>query len=315
MKQVFFGHVLIAATIIMLLPCIVQAQDDEMSFSADEVEETPSESEEETDTTGLGSDAEGSSVLDEFTNDLTADISIEGEEGPKLPEEEAKDGHEVWAVQPIYALKEGKFDFQPSFGISMNDPYVQHMAITLAASYYLTEVLAVGLSFNWYRGLDVQTDLNFQLERSTHQAVPLNEYLLGGQLNFMYVPIYGKFAMFKQWIVHWDVWVIGGGGMIMTRPIPNIDPEYRTFDWGNRFCFNVGLGGRLFLRRYLAIYVEVRDYIFPEALEALTAPTSVADREDESQWTEKNRALTNNVMLHAGVSIFFPFAVEYELPK
>jgi outer membrane beta-barrel protein len=163
--------------------------------------------------------------------------------------------------------------------------------------------------------MNVVTDLNFQLGRATHQAVPLNEYFWGGQLNFTYVPMYGKFAMFKEWIVHWDVWVIGGGGMISTRPIPNIDPEYRNFDWDMKIAFNIGIGGRIFLNRFLAVYVEVRDYIFPEKLESLTAPTNPIDRADESNWLEDGYKLTNNVMLHAGATIFFPFTFEYELPK
>jgi len=178
-------------------------------------------------------------------------------------------------------------------------------------------VLGAGISFNWYGGLQKTTDLNFSVSRATHQTIPINEYQWGGQINFTYVPIYGKFAMFKEWILHWDVWVIGGGGFIFTRPIAVIDPDYREggFDYKIKFCFNIGIGGRLYLTRFLAIALELRDYIFPEELESRTTYTDPEDRAIKSNWVDDNFKLTNNVMLQIGVTLFLPFTFEYKLPK
>ncbi len=297
-----------------------------MTFSEKEVENEAAASDEQGEKSQEAGDDAAGEVAAEAQGETTdadilsalgesGDASVEGaaEVGPKAePEQRLK---RIWSVQQIYALKAGRVDLQPTFGVSMNDPYVQHMAVSLAASYYITEVLAAGVSFNFYHWLNAETNLNFILERATHQAVPINEYSWGGQLNFTYVPMYGKFAMFREWIYHWDVWIIGGGGFIFTRPIPNIDPDYRDFDWDMKFCFNVGIGGRLFLNRFLAISLELRDYIFPEKLEALTAPTTPEERANKDNWLEDGYKLTNNVMLHAGVTIFIPFLVEYELPK
>jgi outer membrane beta-barrel protein len=215
----------------------------------------------------------------------------------------------------VYALRARRFDFQPTFGVSLNDPYEQHQSINLALSYYITEVLGAGISFNWYRGLQKTTDLNFSVSRATHQTIPINEYEWGGQINFTYVPIYGKFSMFRDWILHWDVWVIGGGGFIFTRPIPVIDPEYRSFDFKIKFCFNIGMGGRLYLTRFLAISLELRDYIFPEELENRTTYSDPEARKIKKDWVDDNFKLTNNVMLQVGVTLFLPFTFEYKLPK
>jgi outer membrane beta-barrel protein len=328
MKEVIFGRVLTLA-IVVLLPCVVHAQGDTMSFSEDEVESKEAESEgegtmsfegeeaaSEGDTSG---ESKGGSDLFSGLDGLSAEADATvGEETKEAsaeagPEEEVK--HPIWAVQQIFALKAGRVDLQPTFGISMNDPYMQHQAISVAGSYYITEVLAAGVSFNFYRWMDAPTDLNFALSRATHQTVPINEYFWGGQLNFTYVPFYGKFAMFREWIFHWDVWVIGGGGFIFTRPRPVIDPDYREFDFGMKFCFNVGLGGRLFINRFLAVVLELRDYIYPEELESLYAPSNTEEREDKSLWLDEDYKLTNNVMLHVGVSIFIPFTFDYKLPK
>ena len=115
--------------------------------------------------------------------------------------------------------------------------------------------------------------------------------------------------------MHWDVWVLGGGGFIFTRPYAVIDPEYRSFDFGMKFSFNVGIGGRLYLTRFAALFVELRDYIFPEELESIETYSTAEDRERKSDWIDDNYKLTNNVMLHVGVSLFLPFTFDYKLPK
>ncbi|MCP4680087.1 MAG: outer membrane beta-barrel domain-containing protein [Deltaproteobacteria bacterium] len=330
MKRVIFDRVLMLA-VFVLVPCAVNAQDDGMmSFSEEEAEgegdKGASEEEgtmsfdgEEAESEGEPSDEEGggtseADVLSALGEGDSAEASVSL--GGDQPEgEQAGAEHPIWAVQRIYALRAGRVDLQPSFGVSMNDPYMQHQAISLGAAYFITEVLAAGVSFNFYRGLDSETNLNFEMSRATHQTVPINEYLAAGQLNFTYVPMYGKFAMFKEWILHWDVWVIGGGGFIFTRPRPKIDPEFRDFDFEMKFCFNVGIGGRLFLSRFLAIFLELRDYIFPEELESLETYSSEEQRSDPANWLDKDYKLTNNVMLQVGVSLFIPFTFEYELPK
>lgn len=317
---------------LVLLPAAALAQDDDtMSFSEDEVADAESgetaEGGEETFTeeevageeaAGEGEESGGTSEEDVLSALGDDGLSVGGEAAtgqPAAAQEPTEETHPIWAVQQVYALRAGRVDIQPSFGISMNDPFVQHQAISLGAAYYITEVLAAGLSFNFYRWMGAETDLNYSVSRATHQTVPINEYFWGGQINFTYVPLYGKFALLKEWIVHWDLWVIGGGGFIFTRPIPVIDPEYREFDFSMKFCFNVGVGGRLYLARFLAIYLELRDYIFPEELENLRTYSLEEDRRDKSEWTDKNYKLTNNVMLHVGVSLFVPMTFEYKLPK
>ncbi len=223
--------------------------------------------------------------------------------------------HPIWAIQQVYALRKGRFDFQPSFGVSLNDPFVQHQSFNLSLSYYITEVLSIGVSANWYRFLENTTDVNYSVSRATHQTVPINSYLFGGQLNMSYVPMYGKFALANKWILHWDVWFIGGGGFIYTRPTPVIDPEYRSFEYEIKIAFNVGMGGRLYLTRFLAVFVELRDYIYPEKLESLTTYTDPERRSDEGTWISDDVKLTNNVTLQAGISVFLPPTFDFKLPK
>ena len=221
---------------------------------------------------------------------------------------------EIFAVQQVYALRINRVELAPSFAFTVNDQYVSHNAPGIALNYWWTNVLGVGLNFLWYQGLENESDLNFFVRRSTRLAVPITEYQLGAHLNFTYVPLYGKFAMFNEYIFQWDAYVVGGVGLMRTRPVPVVDPEIRQFDFGWRVAFNVGLGIRVFVTRWLAFFTELRDYAYLERLESLDVALGES-RQDPDSWFDDSPSLTNNVAVHLGFTIFMPFSFEYQLPK
>ena len=238
---------------------------------------------------------------------------------------------EIWAVQQSYVLRDGRFELTPTYGISLNDPFVTHNAFAIKLGWYITEVLGIGASFQWYQGLDVESEDNFHIPRSFRLVVPINEYQWGANLHFSYVPIYGKLTIFNEWIFHWDCFVEGGVGLLYTRPIPVVDPEVRTFDFGIRVAANIGIGGRIFITKFVGIYLQYVDFMYMEKLENLAiAPFETVDRNDhdcsdangcwdqsrynDSTWLGESK-FTNDMMLFVGASIFFPFTFDYEYPK
>jgi outer membrane beta-barrel protein len=247
-------------------------------------------------------------------SELTTEIGEEeGAADSSLPRErEAIE--EIYAVQRMYVLRNGRFELAPSLGFTVNDQYVSHPSLGVGLNYWVTNVLAVGANFLWYQGIESESDLNFSVRRSARLAVPISEYQLGANLNFTYVPIYGKFTMFNDSIFQWDSYLVGGVGMVRTRPVPQVDPAVRSFDFDWRIAFNAGLGIRVFLTRYLTIFGELRDYLYLEKLENLDVALGDA-REDESTWIAEEATLTNNVVVAMGVTLFFPFTFEYEHPK
>jgi outer membrane beta-barrel protein len=230
---------------------------------------------------------------------------------------------EIYAVQQQYVLKSGRLEIMPYFEFTLNDQFVSHDAPGLALNYYITQVLAVGLNGNFYQGLNSPSDFNFQNRRAARISVPLNDYQLSGDLNFTYVPMYGKFAGFGDFIFHYDAFVEGGLGIIRTEPIPVIDPDNRKFDWKNHVNFDVGIGFRIFFNRWLAAVLEVRDIIYDESIEATTvaqgSPTlplnSPQNPLNPATWYDPNSHLTNDVQMQVGLSIFLPTSFDYQLPK
>ena len=230
------------------------------------------------------------------------------------PEHVDEAREEIYAVQQIYALRLNRVEVSPSYSATLNDPFISHNGVGLGLNYWFTNVLAVGANFIWYQGLESDSDINFQVRRSTRLAVPVNQYQLGAHLAFTYVPIYGKFAMFNEFIFQYDLYILGGVGIMRTRPLPVVDPEVRSFDFDIRVAFNVGVGLRVFITRWLAVFAEIRDYMYLEQLESLDVALG-SQRIDPSTWTQSSPAFINNVTTHLGLTFFLPFDFEYRLPR
>jgi outer membrane beta-barrel protein len=230
---------------------------------------------------------------------------------------------EIYAVQQQYVIKSGRFEIMPYFAVTLNDQFVSHNAPGLALNYYITQVLAVGVNGNWYDGLNADSDFNFQNRRAARIAVPLNIYQFSSDLNFTYVPMYGKFAGFGDFIFHYDAYIDGGLGVIRTEPIAVIDPDNRTFNWNTLVNFDVGIGLRIFFNRWVAAVVEVRDLMYFDKIEAVTIAQGattlpVTDKNNPlnpQTWYDPNTHFTNDVQLQVGLSFFLPTSFEYRLPK
>ncbi|MCU0685046.1 MAG: outer membrane beta-barrel domain-containing protein [Polyangiaceae bacterium] len=221
----------------------------------------------------------------------------------------------MYAVQQIYALRARRLEINPYWSFTLNDQFVSHNGPGLSLNYYLTNVFAVGANFNLYSGLNQASDFNSQARRAARVAVPLTEYDWSAGLNFTYVPVYGKFAGFSDFIFHYDLYVVGGVGLLSNRPIAVIDPDNRTFDSKARLTIvNPGIGLRVFFNRWFAATMEVRDYIFLDQLENTEVQVDALQAANKDNWYGETK-LTNHVQAQLGVSVFFPFSWHYRLPK
>ncbi|MEO6598236.1 MAG: outer membrane beta-barrel domain-containing protein [Polyangiaceae bacterium] len=221
---------------------------------------------------------------------------------------------QIFAVQQAYALRVRRLELQAGWSVSMNDQFVAHPAPVLALNYYITNVLAIGVNGAYYAPFNNDKDFNSQVRRAARVAVPLTEYQWGAALNFTYVPAYGKFAGFGDFIFHYDAYVVGGVGALSVRPIPIIDPDNRNFSYEPKLAFNAGIGLRIFFNRWFAAVLEVRDYVFNDKLENLSSSTNPVVAQNKATWYG-NTSLTNNVQAQFGAAIFLPFSFDYRLPK
>ncbi len=235
---------------------------------------------------------------------------------------------QMYAVQQIYALRYHRVEVNPYFGLTMNDQFVSHPGPGLAINFYITNTLAIGVNGNFYQGLNSISAFNLQTGRAARVGEPINEYQWSADASVTYVPAYGKFAGFGDFIFHYDFFLFAGGGVISTRPIPVIDPDNRTFTFQPKPQGRAGGGLRIFFNRWLALVVEIDNYVYGEVLENPTIAPGAPSPTDStcpkgaalaaqcsSGWLLPGSSITDNVQAQLGLSFFLPFTWEYRLPK
>lgn len=206
--------------------------------------------------------------------------------------------------KPFLKLK--RFDVMPFLGTTMNDNMIRHYAAGGSINYFLTDVLAVGVEGQYFAK---QFREPFELVGRQARRLPtINEYNFAGALNFHYVPVYGKFAIFDKKLVHWEAYFTAGVGLTQTEVVPR-DPRFPGFTNLN-ITPNVGASMRFFLTKWATVNLGIRDYIMVDKFEPsernpmTNATASQAEANAEG-------SLINNVMFQLGVSFWIPPTFEY----
>jgi len=200
-------------------------------------------------------------------------------------------------------LKINRIELVPSWGVTMNDNIIRHFQFSGAINYYLTDVLAVGLEGQYYvKSLREPFDL---VARQARRLPTVNKYNFGAALNFHYIPIYGKFAVLDEHVIHWETALTAGVGFTQSEVIPR-DPALQSFK-NTLITPNIGANMRFFLNRFLTVNVGIRDYVFVDKFEA----ASRMEVDGAAAKENADTALINNIMFQAGLSVWFPMSFDY----
>jgi outer membrane beta-barrel protein len=213
-------------------------------------------------------------------------------------------------------LKGGRFEIQPFTGMSVNDSLIRHYVFGADLNFYLTDVFWIGVQGQYF--LKQLTNQEELVGLEYNRAPTLNQYLYGGSLNFGYVPLYGKFALFNRSIMHWEMWASAGVGVTITKVIPR-DPANDSLAFQNTdLTPNVGIGSRFFLFDWLTVNFALRDYIVPDKFEPLkdgAQATPMAITTADEAKANAHSALVNNLMLYVGAGFYLPTKFQYKTPR
>ena len=293
-------------------PPVARADDDvEMTF--DPVADEPSE----TDPAPTIEMEPEPSTESEPSDDLDPTLTLDEDSGGQVPstqplspgEPKAAQGprvswNDIVVVVRKPFLKISRAEFMPTWGVTMNDNLIQHLSFGGQINYFLTDVLAVGVEGQYYlKNLREPYDL---VARQARRLPTLNRYRYSGALNFHYVPVYGKFAVFDKHIVHWETFFTAGIGVTASQVLPR-DPRFASFN-NLLVTPNVGAAMRFFLTKWITAHIGIRDYVFVDKFEPKNrdmAPTA-----DQAK-SQGDTAFVNNVMFQAGLSLWFPTSFRY----
>ena len=254
----------------------------------------------------------GAPAADTTTPPASAEPGLEGAVTTQSPGEPGAAARRTWddvVVVPRKAfLKSGRLELFPFTGVSLNDNLIRHYSFGGNANYYVSDVFSIGLEGQYY--LKERTDRESVVGLQYNRVATLNRYLWSAAVDFGYVPGYGKFTLFNRYIIHWDLYVQGGVGLIQTEIIPRIvgNETFKT----NSIAPNLGVGTHLFVSNWLTFNVALKDYVFNDKFEPTTRTAGQSIDQVKSAAISQ---FVHNIMLYAGVGLYLPTSFQYRTPR
>jgi outer membrane beta-barrel protein len=187
----------------------------------------------------------------------------------------------IKSVQRKTFVKKGRFELSPQFGLSLNDSFFTHISLGAGAAYHVADSFALELRGGGVIASPESSALRFVREETDSLIEDPPAFKYYGDANGVWAPVYGKFSLFGESIIHFDGYVTLGFGVFGT-------------DSGAHPAANVGVGSRFFLTDWLAARVELRDHVFLE------------NRNGESD-------LQHLLSVNLGVSFFLPTSFDSTL--
>jgi outer membrane beta-barrel protein len=225
-------------------------------------------------------------------------------------------------VQRQRMLKKGRFELQPQFGISVNDPYVRHYTIGVDANYWFHNRMAVGVTGTGFIGSKTPRYDNIRFQNGL--LLTANEVLWQASVNFLGNPFYGKIAIFNRALLHWEGTLMLGGGVMQTRVIPRFESLHDPFT-NITGGGHAGVMGRFYLPKidWLSFNAGVRAWAFADRLEPGNRgpdfpPRGFDDPALDDPAAAKSASdlqLAWNVLVFFGVSFYLPTSFEYTTPR
>ena len=186
------------------------------------------------------------------------------------------------AVSGRLFIKRGRAELIPTVGLSLNDPFFDHILISGAANYHVLESLWVGVGADLYGSISSAVPV---AGGGSARPPRFNHPIWAGHLEVGWAPVYGKLSLLAEGVFHFDAYVAVGAGVI--------GPS----DGSPAFGGTVAVGQRYFLNEWMAIKLELRDQIFPMA--------RIPSINDEQSWQ-------NLMSATLGVCFFVPPTFERE---
>jgi outer membrane beta-barrel protein len=189
---------------------------------------------------------------------------------------------------------------------TMNDNIIRHYTEGGELNYWLTDVLAIGVEGQYYEH-DFESTYDL-VARQARRLPTVNQYNWSAALDFHYVPVYGKFAVFDHKLITWEAFFTAGIGAGQSQVVPR-DPEFPGFT-NLLIQPNVGVGMRFFLAKWLTINLGVRDYAFEDSFEPTDRSTTMNATASAAK-ADATGEFINNIMFQIGLAFWIPGSFEY----
>jgi outer membrane beta-barrel protein len=245
------------------------------------------------------------------SSDLAADLAaVDNGSGGPVKAGEVKKTPVSWQDIVVVIrkpfLKLHRVELFPMVGVTMNDNIIRHYSEGGELNYWLTDVLAIGVEGQYYEH-DFESTYDL-VARQARRLPTVNQYNWSAALDFHYVPVYGKFAVFDHKLITWEAFFTAGIGAGQSQVVPR-DPEFPGFT-NLLIQPNIGVGMRFFLAKWLTINLGVRDYAFEDKFEPTDRSTTMNATASQAQANATGEFI-NNIMFQIGIAFWIPGSFEY----
>lgn len=211
----------------------------------------------------------------------TADDDGGGEDVDPLAEM-SQDDKLYWStLRNIYTLQQRRFRKSGRFGVTVygglipNNIFEQYIPVGVRLNYFILENIGIELAGSY--NFKSKTGLEDQIREEN--GIGAGQVLIGdtqvSHTNFgiVWSPFYGKTAFYNSGLLHFDLFLFAGAGMVVAETTPNFnaDPEQEIKPEG-------ALGGGLavFLGNHLAGRVDFRQFVFQKVVGGVANPSEVS---------------------------------------
>ena len=189
----------------------------------------------------------------------------------------------IKAVARKTFLKAGRFELDPMVQMTVNDAFIRTWAVGGRLAWHINDAFALELGGGYVPPTFSQRLEPAELLKEKLALINIDNTLVGmADVGLTFSPLYGKMAVFGDGIVNFDGFVSAGVGATFDNGADRLHP-----------AMNIGVGGRLFLTRWLVLRGDIRDTLYPQ---------------EKSQIS----TLQNLMFVGVGVGFYLPPDFEYQ---
>lgn len=213
-----------------------------------------------------------------------SDANLEEElEEDADPLEELEPGDKLYwsSVRGVYTLQQREFTKNRRFGITLygglipNNIFEQYIPVGLRLNYFILENIGVELAGSY--AFKDKTRLEPLIREQG--GVGAGQVLIGdtqvSHTNFgvVWSPFYGKSAFYDNSLVHFDLFLFAGAGVVVAETTPNFnaDPEQEIKPEGA-----LGAGLAFFFGNHFAGRLDFRQFVFQKITGGVANPSEVS---------------------------------------
>jgi outer membrane beta-barrel protein len=214
-------------------------------------------------------------------------------------------------IQPISGQlyeKAGRLEVSPTLDLSFNDAFLKKYFGGVKVAWHFTEFLSVGGTFAMGATAATGSAVVCPVNQGCHDASRAQLWQVPGAIRMMagaevaWAPVYGKLNLAAEQVLHFDLALMAGPDLISRDQVLSRDDAESLAAAGGKpptttsLGGHVGLGVRIYLNRYMALRLDVKDYVY-----AVKVPNWI-----EGSGNQPRSDVQNQLFIELGLSFFFP---------